>query len=50
VSYARGSEKAEERHQTRFDEVDGEFSSPLGVGLRDTCKNFDMDLKTRSFD
>jgi len=32
-----------------FDEVDGEFSSVLGE-LRATRKNFDIDLKTTSFD
>jgi len=33
-----------------FDEVDGEFSSVLGGELRATRKNFDIDLKTTSFD
>jgi len=51
ASKAFGSGKAEEKHHVGFDEVDGRFSSPPGVGEPSaTRRNFDNDFKTTSFD
>jgi hypothetical protein len=51
ASKAFGSGKADEKHHVGFDEVDGRFSSPPGVGeLSATRRNFDSDFKTTSFD
>jgi len=51
ASKAFGSGKAEEKHHVGFDEVDGRFSLPPGVGeFSATRRNLDNDLRTTSFE